>query len=263
LAPRILTCDATFIESVSALVQAEGAQRVNLFADALEARSVGLSTPNAALQAHLGLQHRRVSSYRDVLATAPSVDQLILALRTAAHTAEAVASSQTTVEVAWTYPGNARPGLRTTGGVAREIITRCTKTLLLVGYSVSVDPALTGPAAQTIEAIAHAAERGVRVMAVFHKDVNRQALLQAWRAGVRRPSMFRWVDAERDDMSAIHAKLLVGDRFDALVTSANLTYHGLQGNLEMGLRVRGRPAAEIHDRFQDLINDGDLIPWDL
>jgi phosphatidylserine/phosphatidylglycerophosphate/cardiolipin synthase-like enzyme len=222
-----------------------------------------LSTPNAALQAHLGVQHSRIRSYRDVLATAPNIDQLILALRTAALTANTVSSAQTAVEVAWTYPGIARPGLRTTGGVAREIVSQCKRTLLLVGYSVTVDPALTGLAAQTIEATARAAERGVLVTAVLHKDVNRQALLQAWRPGVRRPSIFRWVDAERDEMAAIHAKLLVGDRFDALVTSANLTYHGLQGNLEMGLHVKGRPAAEIHDRFQDLINDGDLVPWEL
>ena len=236
---------------------------MNLFADALEAGSVGLSTPNAALQAHLGVQQSRLRSYRDVLTTAPNIDQLILALRTAARTAEVVGSAQTLVEVAWTYPGIARPGLRTTGGVAREIIAQCKQTLLLVGYSVAVDAALTGLAAQTIEAIARAAERGVLVTTVLHKDVNLRALLQAWRTGVRRPSIFRWVDDERDEMAAIHAKLLVGDRLDALVTSANLTYHGLQGNLEMGLRVKGRPAAEIHDRFQDLINDGDLVPWEL
>ena len=236
---------------------------MNLFADALETGTVALSTPNGALQAHLGVQHSRIRSYRDVLTTAPNIDHLILALRIAARTAEVVGSAQTVVEVAWTYPGIARPGLRTTGGVAREIIAQCQQTLLLVGYSVAVDAALTGLAAQTIEAIARAAERGVLVTAVLHKDVNRQALLQAWRTGVRRPTIFRWVDNERDEMAAIHAKLLVGDRFDALVTSANLTYHGLQGNLEMGLRVKGRPAAEIHDRFQDLINDGDLVPWEL
>ena len=236
---------------------------MNLFADALEAGSVGFSTPNGTLQARLGVQHSRIRSYRDVLATAPNIDQLILALRTAAVTADAVCAAQTAVEVAWTYPGIARPGLRTTGGVAREIVTQCKQTLLLVGYSVTVDPALTGLAAQTIEAIARAAERGVLVTAILHKDVNQQALLQAWRPGVRRPSIFRWIDSERDEMAAIHAKLLVGDRVDALVTSANLTYHGLEGNLEMGLRVKGRPAAEIHDRFQDLINDRDLVPWEL
>jgi phosphatidylserine/phosphatidylglycerophosphate/cardiolipin synthase-like enzyme len=140
---------------------------------------------------------------------------------------------------------------------------QCKQTLLLVGYSVTVDPALTGLAAQTIDAIARAAERGVVVTAVLHKDVNRQALLQAWRPGSRRPSIFRWADSERDEMASIHAKLLIGDRLDALVTSANLTYHGLQGNLEMGLRVKGRPATDIHDRFHDLINDGELVSWDV
>jgi phosphatidylserine/phosphatidylglycerophosphate/cardiolipin synthase-like enzyme len=252
---------ADFLGSVSALVQSEGARRTRIFADALEAGSVGCSTPNGALQAHLGIPQGRIRSYRDVLSTAPNIDQLVLALRTAAHTIDAVDATQTSVEVAWTYPGIARPGLRTTGGVAREIVTQCKQSLLLVGYSVTVDPALTGLAAQTIEAIARAAERGVLVTAVLHKDVNRQALLQAWRPGVRRPSLFRWVDSDRDEMAAIHAKLLIGDRHDALVTSANLTYHGLQGNLEMGLHVKGRPGAEIHDRFFDLINDGDLVPW--
>jgi len=252
---------ADFIRSVSALVHSEGARRATVFADALEAGIVGVSTPTGALQSQLGIPQAKVRSYRSVLQTAPGLEQLVLALRTAAETAEAIGSAQTAVEVAWTYPGMSRPGLRTTGGVAREIVTESKQSLLLVGYSVTVDPALTGLAAQTIEAIAQAAERGVVVTAVLHKDVNRQALLQAWRPGIRQPSIFRWIDSDRDEMAAIHAKLLIADRFDALVTSANLTYHGLQGNLEMGLHVKGRPAAEIHDRFYDLINDGELVSW--
>lgn len=77
---------------------------MNLFADALETGNVALSTPNAALQSHLGVQHSRIRSYRDVLTTAPSMDQLILALRIAAQTAEVVGSAQTVVEVASTCP---------------------------------------------------------------------------------------------------------------------------------------------------------------
>ena len=252
---------ADFIRNVAGLVQSEGARRATLFADALEAGIVGVSTPTGALQVQLGIPQAKVRSYRSVMQSAPCIEHLVLALRTAAETAEVVGSAQTAVEVAWTYPGISRPGLRTTGGVAREIVTQCKQSLLLVGYAVTLDPALTGLAAQTIEAIAKAAERGVVVTAVLHKDVNRQALLQAWRPSVRRPSIFRWIDSERDEMAAIHAKLLIADRFDGLVTSANLTYHGLQGNLEMGLRVKGRPAAEIHDRFHDLINDGELVSW--
>jgi cardiolipin synthase A/B len=89
--------------------------------------------------------------------------------------------------------------------------------------------------------------------------VNPLTLLQAWRPGVRPPSIFKW--AHSDDKASVHAKLLIADRADALVTSANLTYHGLQGNLEMGLRVRGGPAGEIHDRIQELISAGELVSW--
>jgi phosphatidylserine/phosphatidylglycerophosphate/cardiolipin synthase-like enzyme len=144
--------------------------------------------------------------------------------------------------------------------VAREIITASRQSLLVVGYSVTVDPALTGLAAQTVAAIAQAAERGVMVTAVLHREANRQALLQAWRPSVRGPTIFTW-PASDDEMAAVHAKLLVSDRRDALVTSANLTYHGFEANLEMGLRVTGRPAAEVHDRIHDLIAAGELVPW--
>ncbi|MGH8437163.1 MAG: phospholipase D-like domain-containing protein, partial [Pseudomonas sp.] len=82
----------------------------------------------------------------------------------------------------------------------------------------------------------------------------------AWRAGVPKPSMFTW-PVQDDEKAALHAKLLISDRNDALVTSANLTYHGFERNLEMGIRVTGRAAAEIHDRIDDLIRAGELVPW--
>jgi phosphatidylserine/phosphatidylglycerophosphate/cardiolipin synthase-like enzyme len=131
----------------------------------------------------------------------------------------------------------------------------------VVGYSVTVDPTLTGLAAQTIDAIAQAGARGVIVTAVLHSQANRHALLRAWRPGVRPPSIFKWLASDDDHKSAVHAKVLISDRRDGLVTSANLTYHGFEANIEMGLRVKGPPAAEIHDRIYDLITAGELVPW--
>jgi phosphatidylserine/phosphatidylglycerophosphate/cardiolipin synthase-like enzyme len=102
----------------------------------------------------------------------------------------------------------------------------------------------------------------VSVVAVLHRDVNREALLQAWRDGVPRPRIFTWPGGA-DEKSAVHAKLLIADRNDALVTSANLTYHGFERNLEMGIRVTGHAAAEIYDGVYGLIETGDLVPWDI
>ena len=238
----------------------EGPERVTAFADAVARGTLQRSSTAAALQACLGVPQTRLRPYRDALLAAADAAQLVLALRASAETATRLVAAQPLIEVAWTYPGNARPGLRTTGGVAREIIDRSKLSLLVVGYTVTVDPNMTGLAAQTVGAIAHAAERGVVVTAVLHRDANRQALLDSWRIGTPAPSFFTWPAAD-DDKASIHAKLLIADRKDGLITSANLTYHGFEGNIEMGLRVTGHAAAEIHDRIHELIAARELVPW--
>ncbi len=56
----------------------------------------------------------------------------------------------------------------------------------------------------------------------------------------------------------LHAKVIVSDHSDALVTSANLTKAGFQENLEMGLRIQGDMAGAIVRHF-DLLIDQDIL----
>jgi phosphatidylserine/phosphatidylglycerophosphate/cardiolipin synthase-like enzyme len=46
-----------------------------------------------------------------------------------------------------------------------------------------------------------------------------------------------------------------------LVTSANLTYHGLFANLELGILVRGSVAGEVRRHFDRLERQGHLKEW--
>ena len=46
------------------------------------------------------------------------------------------------------------------------------------------------------------------------------------------------------------------DEKDVLVTSANLTFHGLEGNIEIGVRLRGEPAGEARKVFSHLVENG-------
>lgn len=52
----------------------------------------------------------------------------------------------------------------------------------------------------------------------------------------------------------MHAKCLLVDGSDLLVTSANFTFHGLHGNIEIGIRVRGAQAAEARKIFSHLVD---------
>jgi cardiolipin synthase A/B len=241
-------------------VSIEGPDRLSALRDALEHGEIQLSSPTASLQSSLGIPERRLRLYRDALRAAPDTAALILALTTACETARTIEAQQPRIEVAWTYPGDARGSLRTTGGVARDIIDASRNTLLIVGYSVTTNPAFVGLAAQTLAHVARAGSRGVAVTAVMDRNVNKVSLLRAWNPAIPLPSLFTWPEAG-DKMAALHAKLLIADRKDALITSANLTYHGFERNLEMGVRVTGKAAGEIHDQIQELITARELVPW--
>lgn len=62
-------------------------------------------------------------------------------------------------------------------------------------------------------------------------------------------------------MAKLHAKVIVADGRDALVTSANLTYHGYEANIEIGVRVSGEPARLVEKHFRELIRAEELVLW--
>ena len=55
--------------------------------------------------------------------------------------------------------------------------------------------------------------------------------------------------------ASMHAKCLLADGSDLLVTSANFTFHGLHGNIEIGIRLSGAPVAEARKIFSHLVTN--------
>ena len=147
-------------------------------------------------------------------------------------------------------------------GASPERSSRERDRLLLVGYSVTADPSLAGLAAKTLVAVGEAASRGVLVAAILHRDeANRDAILRAWPRAAPSPTFYTWPQRHDDVMAKMHAKVLVADSRDAFVTSANLTYHGFVGNVEMGVRIVGKPAKTVADVFDQLLADGEFVDW--
>ena len=71
--------------------------------------------------------------------------------------------------------------------------------------------------------------------------------------------MYCWQD-ENDAVAKLHAKVVIVDRHDVLVSSANLTGHGLVRNLEIGIRAHGKPAEDAAAHFDELIRSRTFRP---
>lgn len=57
-----------------------------------------------------------------------------------------------------------------------------------------------------------------------------------------------------DKMSALHAKAICVDQNKTLITSANLSYHGQEGNIELGAFIESQKTAkQVEDLFAKLL----------
>jgi phosphatidylserine/phosphatidylglycerophosphate/cardiolipin synthase-like enzyme len=141
-------------------------------------------------------------------------------------------------------PGIARPTER----VVREMIGGAATEIILLGYEFT-DRDL-------VSLLAAAAARGITVVVICDRGRGTAArVLDAWPTGAPLPRVFH--DRERVDgapHASMHAKCLLVDSSNLLVTSANFTFHGLHGNIEIGIRISGAPAAEARKIFSHLVD---------
>ncbi len=82
-----------------------------------------------------------------------------------------------------------------------------------------------------------------------------------WPRDLAPPALLTWRTSGDDAHLKLHAKVIVSDRRDALVTSANLTLHAIDLNMEIGVRVLGEPASAIASHFDRLIAQGVLVSY--
>jgi phosphatidylserine/phosphatidylglycerophosphate/cardiolipin synthase-like enzyme len=176
-----------------------------------------------------------------------------------------------TVDAVWTGPEVSGSEVRRTEAVVTEIIAGAESELLIVGYWLVTK---TKQIRILIESLIKKARSGVEVRFVFDPGEksggpdNFLALSEQWPTeleGAER-QVYTWSahltkataqDGQQYDRK-LHAKVVVADRRDALVTSANLTHAGLLENLEMGLRVQGAMAGAVVSHFDLLIDRGIL-----
>ena len=188
-----------------------------------------------------------------------------IALRVANRLRSVERLARPEIEIAWTGPSAAGPLVRSTSVVLEEMLegVRDAGEVLLVGYALTVEPGSSME--RVIELLIAAARRRAALAIVLHSDeyetTNLDNLFKLWDVFVKKPKVYTWRPPPDHPYTKLHAKCLVVDRLDALVTSANFTFHGLESNLELGLRVRGPQAAAITERFDQLIATEVLRPW--
>jgi phosphatidylserine/phosphatidylglycerophosphate/cardiolipin synthase-like enzyme len=164
------------------------------------------------------------------------------------------AEQELNVELVWTGPTTRFVPTRRTEQVLLDLIRGAEEDLFLVSFVAYAVP-------NVIMALNEVASRGVRIHILLEASSDHGGSLDIdpadfMRSNVPSAEIYAWKDkAESFVHGKVHAKVAVVDGAQAFVTSANLTGHALDKNMEAGVLLRGGPVPSLlRNHLQSLID---------
>ncbi len=161
-----------------------------------------------------------------------------------------------TVELVWTGPTTRFVPTRRTEQVLLDLIRSADSELFLVSF-VLFD------VATVIDAMNEAGARGVRLRVLLEASSSHGGSLKfdpaaTMRSCVPAAEIYTWREKPEPFVDGkVHAKVAVVDGARAFITSANLTGHALEKNMEAGVAIRGGALPRtLRDHLEALIDVG-------
>lgn len=195
--------------------------------------------------------HHEVDRLTQAWATTPGLDGPAVAFALEAAQAATCRAGGPAVEVVVTGPGSPAAPVRLTSEVVSQLIGRATSRVMLVSFAAYQMRSI-------IEALDAAVARGVSVSLVLESPENLEGGGGA--QAYARYQIYHWPLDQRDPPDAkLHAKAVIVDSREVLLTSANMTNAAYDKNIEVGVLCRGGDVARlVQQHFDALIARGVL-----
>ena len=125
---------------------------------------------------------------------------------------------------------------KSTKVVVSSMLGNAKSSILITGYSLSeyFD--------DLIDLIIKKSQEGVFVKFFANHIENQASFDKLCRYKGRFLKIYNYPE-QSDKMSALHAKVISIDKNETLITSANLSYHGQEGNIELGTHIFSQDIA--------------------
>jgi phosphatidylserine/phosphatidylglycerophosphate/cardiolipin synthase-like enzyme len=152
------------------------------------------------------------------------------------------------VEIVATIPVSFLTKTRQTRPVMEELITGAESTIFLTGYAIS------DYFEEMLKLINEKSMRGVIVELFLNQyDNTRSVLTDIPHKNRRFLKIFEYAGKSDDKMAALHAKTILVDGKRMLISSANLSFHGLESNIEIGALITSKKkVSQVQEIFSDL-----------
>ena len=143
-------------------------------------------------------------------------------------------------EIVVTAPPSFAMRTKTTKTVVKSMLEGAQTSIVITGYSLS------DYFSDLIDCIIRKSQGGVLVKFYVNHIEDQANYEKLCRNKGRFLKIYNY-PRQNDAMAALHAKVISVDKKDNLITSANLSYHGQEGNIEMGVHIVSEDIAKQID----------------
>ena len=136
---------------------------------------------------------------------------------------------------------------KSTMNTVRDLLEHADKSMLITGYSLSEY------FSDMIDGIIRKSRTGVFVKFFVNQIDSQSSFEKLCMYKGKFLKIYNFPPSE-DKMAALHAKVICVDQQKTLITSANLSYHGQEGNIELGTLIESQKTAkQVEDLFTRLV----------
>jgi phosphatidylserine/phosphatidylglycerophosphate/cardiolipin synthase-like enzyme len=240
-------------DAVIAVVEEFGDAHIHTLATAYRSTDSFTVAAAAAARQAVPAGHRdHVDPLNRAWAESPTTEGPSIALSLETALAAKRLGARATVDVVVTGPDSPAAPVRLTSEVVRQLIGSATKRVMLVSFAAYRMPSI-------IAALDEAAARGVRIDLILESPEHLEGGGGADAYAKHRT--YHWPTDKREPPDAkLHAKAVIVDGRDVLLTSANMTNAAYAKNIELGVLCRGGTiAGRVQKHFDALIARGVLV----
>lgn len=136
---------------------------------------------------------------------------------------------------------------RSTMNTVTDLLENANSSILITGYSLS------DYFSNMVDCIIQKSQKGIFVRFFVNQIENQAHFDKLCRYKGKYLRIYNYPPSS-DKMSALHAKVVCVDQEKTLITSANLSFHGQEGNIELGSLIESRKTAkQVDDLFTKLL----------
>lgn len=143
----------------------------------------------------------------------------------------------TSAELVVTAPPSFSIRTKSTKGVVKAMLENAQSSILITGYSLS------DYFEDLVDYIIRKSQKGVFVKFYVNNIESQKCFEKICRYKGKFLKIYNYPKQD-DSMAALHAKVISIDKEETLITSANLSYHGQEANIELGTHIVSKDISK-------------------